>query len=288
MGHITYKLVSESTTRVSSLRSGEVQIVEAVPDESIEVLKQEGFNVNQFERLEHMFLQTHCGPGTIFEDRNLREALSLCIDRELLVSSILGGGSAATWPVHPGSSGYRETDGYEYNPERAKELVEASDYNGEPINFICTSSKIVRGNEITQAIQSMAQEVGLNLTIEMLEDAVYNERREASNYDLVFASYTGSGNEFYNQIRDIFGSDRFKTEYQNEKLKELCTAVSTTADPTEQDLLRAAVYEEVMSSFDGGIYLYQPLGCFAWVSGLDGVTVYKDAVADYRFMNVTE
>lgn len=285
---ITFKLVTEGTTRASSLRSGEVQICENVPAESIEVVTQEGFTMFGFEKLEQVFLQCHSGPGCIFEDKNLREAMSLCIDRQLLVDAILGSGSAATWPCLPISSGFRDTKSYEYNPEKAKELIAASGYNGEPINFICTSSKITRGNEITQAIQSMAQEAGLNLQIEMLEDAVYNDRRDSADFDLCIAAFSGAGNEFYNQVVEILGADRFKTEHQDQKLKELCEAVTTTADPVKQDELRAAAYAQCMESYEGGIYLYQPEGCFAWSPNLTGVTVFSDSVADYRFMNYNQ
>lgn len=281
---IVFKTVSESSTRASSLRSGDVQVCENVPAEVTDTIAQEGYSVLPISKTEHMFLGVASGEGDMFEDINLRKALSMCINRSLLVDNILGSGAVVDGPATPTATGYRDLGGYEYNVDLAKELVLASGYSGEPINFICTSSKITRGNEITQAIQSMASEVGLNVEIEMLEDATYNDRRDAHEYDMYIGSYGGGNNEYFNEVTEIICADLMCTGYRNERLEELGTLCTETADENLQDEYRAEIYQIVFDEFAPNIYLYQSAGTFAWDAKLENITVYNDSIGDYRWM----
>ena len=172
---ITIAYSPEGQTRIASLRSGEVHVIESVPAADREILDRAGFITRAMRPVNFTYLQVNSRPGAAFEDRRLREALSLCIDRDLIVDSLLFGyGVPATEPSRPGDLGHTGRQTIFYNSERARQLVRESNYDGRPLNFIFTTSVVNIGVELTQAIQSMAADVGINLRIQMLEVAMQN------------------------------------------------------------------------------------------------------------------
>jgi len=70
-----------------------------------------------------------------------QRAMSLAIDRELIVQELWGG--LTTVPpdyMFPGAFGHDPaSSGFPYDPEAARELVAGSEYDGAPINFQATA-----------------------------------------------------------------------------------------------------------------------------------------------------
>ena len=280
---IRYRYVAEDTTRVSSLRAGELDICESVPSDNIELLKGEGFNVNSFDSFTFIFLGLGSSEGKVFNDPNLREALSLSIDRQLIVDSILGGGKVASWPSPEGHVTF-VNQGYEYNTDRARELLAASSYKGEELKMIVNIAETLRGAEVAQAIQSMADEVGFNVTIETMEAATYNERRAAGNYDISLCVNAMTNGEFYISSIEVNGIDRFATGYDNPRMKELAEQGMTIVNMEERIENAKAIYQIVMDNFAPNIYLYRIPGCIVTSSSLENVIVFGDNLLDLRFM----
>lgn len=107
-------------------------------------------------------------------DVNVRRAISYAIDSELLCETIYNGYMAYTNQFAPTTSVYYNEDvvGYDYNPEKAKQLLAEAGYpNGfdtilhgknEPVIVECLS-----------AIQQMLKEIGINATINIIEGGDY-------------------------------------------------------------------------------------------------------------------
>ncbi len=134
---IIYRGITDTTSRVSTLRAGEVNIIDDVPLDQLQILRYEGFLADSYYRDRPYYLGLQHGEQSPFHDYKLRRAFYLCIDRDALCTSVLGGGTPADWPVSPTMMGYDpENAKYEYNVEEAKKLVEESSYNGEEVVFL--------------------------------------------------------------------------------------------------------------------------------------------------------
>jgi peptide/nickel transport system substrate-binding protein len=279
--NITIQYSPEGQTRLASLRSGEVHIIDNVPTTDTAILERQGFRTEVMRPKNVVFLQTTSSKGDIFDNEKLREALSLCIDRELIIETLLSGfGIPTTEPCRPGDLGYTGKQNIFYDPVKAKQLVAESGYNGRPINFIFTQSTVAIGNELTQAIQSMAKDVGINLQIKMLETAIYDQARSNHDYDLCLAAIADSGNMWLKIGSDVIGSDRFNTGFQNVQLKELGKSIGVTMDPVKADQLYKEVYAIETREFAPNIYLYWPTLVTAWSPRLSGVFFHFDQKPD--------
>lgn len=281
---LIYQAVSEDTTRVSSLRAGELDLIDMVPLDNIDVLNKEGFVTDTYDSNMFVFMGVSCADGKTFANKDLREALSLSIDRQLIIDSILGGGKAATWPSFEGHSTYEEGYSYDYDLDKAKELVEKSGYDGTELTILMNSAKMTRGTEVAQAIQSMLTDAGFNVVIETLENATYNEKRNAGEYDICLGTTTYTCGDFYIPAIEVNALDTFNTGYKNDEMTNLGEEAKKLVDTQERVDNAKEIFEIVMEEKAPNIFLYQIENCVANVSDVSNVTVFGDNVLDLRYV----
>lgn len=278
---ITVQYSPEATTRLASLRSGEVHMIDTIPTADKVNLDKEGFTTQVMPPVNSVFLQAACAKGDILENQKLREALSLSINRKLIVDSLLSGYAIPIkWPARSGDLGYEDKEAIVYDKDKAKKLVSESGYKGEEIDFIYTTSTVNIGNELTQAIQSMAAEVGIKLKIRPLEVAVYNDARTKHDYDLCLAAIGDSGNMWYKIGAEVIGNDRFNTGFQNTKLKELGKSLATVMDTKEADRIYKEIFTIETTEFAPNLYLYWPTIINVWNKSVTGVQLHNNQFPD--------
>jgi peptide/nickel transport system substrate-binding protein len=282
---ITFKFIGEDTTRVSSVRTGEIDIAGLVPLDSIDTLKKDGLQIFDMPYLSHNFILMNIHEGSIFTDKKAREALSLSIDRQLLVDSVIGGGWPATWPVMKGVEGYKATTGYEYNVQKAKDLLAQTAYKGEEIKFLINPG-IVHAAEIAQAVQAMAKDAGFNLKITILDmgaamDAMFNGK-----YDIMFSGFSYVNGSAFKPMAEIWysPSDVFKTGYKNEKLDAILLQAQGTIDNAKRVVLLEQAWQILMDEYAPAIFIYNLEFADAVVSNVSGIKVYPDSIVDLRFL----
>lgn len=281
---IKFSAIIEDTTRVASLRSGEVDVIEYVPNDSIELLDSEGFTTVSTPSYEHVYLGVNVADGKTFNDFNLRQALSLCIDRQLLCDSVLGAGTGANWPCNPGTLGYNGDNEYKYDLEEAKRLVEASNYDGSELSLIVNTSEITRGSEVAQAIQSFCSEAGFNVSVNPLESATYDDARMAGNYDMALAIMGTNLEDNNMEVAEVIGGDRFNTGFDNDELKAICAEAMQYVDiETRSDYYEQA-YQIVFDNLYPNISLYYTESCLAYASNVSNIASYTGGGYDLRFV----
>ena len=181
---IEYIVYPETAARITALVTGEVDIITQLPPDQIDVVEsQKGLNVisKTISNMHVLVFNTQYGP---LKDKKVRQALSLAIDRQLLADTLWGGKA-----VVPRGHQYTEFgDLYfadypvaEYNPEKAKQLIEESSYNGETIEYELRSGYYTFGNEAAEAIIDMWKQIGVNAKIVFTEKVEYNQAANWSN-----------------------------------------------------------------------------------------------------------
>ena len=184
---IVFQLISSATGRGNALRTGELDITERMgPTFANRVLSGEirGITVEApalsgYRRL--MFNTT----SPIFSDRNVRLAAVYGMDmQKLLDEAFFGLGTLVNLSVPPGSiwdEALKECCPRRVaDPDRARELLAASNYNNEPVRLI-----IQRGREaVGESISRQLREVGFNVDMQVMESAIYGERQTSGDFDL--------------------------------------------------------------------------------------------------------
>jgi peptide/nickel transport system substrate-binding protein len=133
---VTFKVVPETATRIAGLVSGEFDIIVDVPPDQFKVL-------NRYKDIDvrsvvientHMLVFTPIAKN--LQDKRLRQALSLAIDRDKLRKTLwLNRNYTPKGHQLPtfGKMYNPDRKGYVFDSEKTKKLVKASGYDGTPI-----------------------------------------------------------------------------------------------------------------------------------------------------------
>lgn len=132
-------------------------------------------------------------PG--LDDVRVRRALSMAIDREALVATVLKGVNPAAWAMTPpGTLGYQPPKVFDFDPAGARQLLAAAGYPGgrglPKIEILYNTSEQHR--KVAVALQQMWKQ-HLNIDVGMLnqEWKVYLDSRDRRDYTITRASWIG-------------------------------------------------------------------------------------------------
>lgn len=173
--NLTYRFIREDATRLAELQAGRVDVVHdiafsAIPtvkaDEDSDIVAVAGPSIQSFQ------FNTKNG---ITKDVKVRQAINMAVDKKVLIDAFLGGyGSPIDSLQSKLSFGYDpDLKGYPFDPEKAKQLLkEAGVKPGAEITINYRANNAVFG-EISQAMTSFLQNIGLNAKLKPIESSVF-------------------------------------------------------------------------------------------------------------------
>lgn len=170
---VYFYTVSDITTRVTGLQSGEYDMIENVSAEYKTVLDSDAnCEVQGFDRAVAVLqFNMQDGADSPTQDTNVRKAVQMVTNVDDL------GAANSSDPSFYGIDGsimpsttswYVETENNFNNAEEAKKLVEASGYNGEEIKILTTQS-YPQYYDICLVLEQEMESVGLNVTVEAVD-----------------------------------------------------------------------------------------------------------------------
>ena len=194
---VIFRVVPESSTRVGELIAGNVDAVNMViPTEWERVNGNEGTAVvnGPSTRVYQLALKTDKGPTA---DLRVRQAIDLAIDDQTIVDTILqGAGTPMLTRVPSGVNGCNEdlVGKYNYDPERAKELLAEAGYpDGFSMKIEAPTGRYTMDAEISQAIVAMLSQVGITVDLQLLESSAYSNVFSAHSAEDGFMTCFGLG-----------------------------------------------------------------------------------------------
>lgn len=163
--------VEDDDTRAAKLEAGDVNIITHVPPHLARVLRERNFRVVQIPSTRVIYI------GVAIDrilDPQVRQAFNYAVDKRAIVEKILEGASTvATAPIPPTVFGYAPQTPYEYNPARARQLLEEAGWAGRELVMIAPSGRYLKDREIAEAVQMYLQDVGLKVKLTYMEWAAY-------------------------------------------------------------------------------------------------------------------
>ncbi|MBN6205792.1 ABC transporter substrate-binding protein [Ralstonia pickettii] len=252
---VRFTVVPEDSTRVAELLTDKVDISFNIPTADIDRINEnEGTHVSlePIQRVIQLWLSTEEDAPTA--DPRVREAIDLAIDNQVIIDEILLGAATPTRThITPGNFGADESlyNTYEYDPERAKELLAEAGYEDGITVDISVNNYYT---EMAEVVGGMLQEVGITASLELLEQSQFAKR--LFDEDLAEGVFVGWGNDMFDgSVLDLFREDNV-TSYANEDVDELLEAATYNMNEEE----RASQYQQVqqiLAEDRGAVYLFQ-------------------------------
>jgi len=271
---ITFRILPEGSTRLAALETGEVHIAENIsPDMRAEIDAKDDIDLVTSGTLRLNFLMiNHNNP--LFDDKAFREGISLAIDRDALVTALLGGATTTANSISPkGTIGHNTAlPDYEYDLQRAKELIAGSSYDGQTITLGGPSGRYVQDKQVVEAIGGMLSSAGITVDTETQIMSSYWPKFAAAGYDLGFIGWTDFTVTPNAHWGPFFLSSSAMNGYSDTKMDELITAVSSETDDAAAMKLFADAQAYQREQFASTVPLYQEpqlIGVRANVEGFE-------------------
>lgn len=246
---VTFKVVPEDSTRIAMVETGEAHIATPVPVTEIERIEaSDSMKLLRSDALgiDYIGFNTQKKP---FDDPRVRQAISYAVDTKAIVEGVYNNvGTVATGPMGPGVWGHNpDLTGYEYNIEKAKELLAEAGYADGFSTTIWTNDNKER-MDVAEVIQSQLKGIGIEVEVKVVEWGAYLEATANGEHDMFILGWSNmTGDADYNQYflfhSDARGNPGNRSFYSNPTVDDLINRGRQATDPEE----RLAIYAEAQA-----------------------------------------
>lgn len=221
--NVTVRIIPDATTRVLELRRGTVNFaINSVPYDQVEQFKKNAdFNVVTSHGGAYQYVCLNL-KDPILKNKQVRQALAYAIDRNRIVRDLLHGYGAVTDTMFPAGHWARAENlpTYEYNPQKAAQMLDAAGYKDPDgpgpktrFNLVFRTSTDAEANQQAEMIQQMLKEIGVGMQIQTSEFGTFMEDIKNGRFQMFSLRRAGiSDPDFY---YTIFHSESLAPNGQN-------------------------------------------------------------------------
>lgn len=252
------KTIPDANALQAELQSGGVDIAPLPTNLAPDTINSLGQNpklkVEKFEGSNIQYLQFNTESQPL-DKVKLRQAIAYGIDREEIINKLLFGQATIAHSILPTKSwAYNAGTSYNFDPAKAKQLLQESGYKGEPIKY-----KFAAGNaavsQYAQVIQNALKNIGVNIEIEPLESGVLRDQLAKGQFQMNTGIWVG-GNQDPIFLKDLFTTGAIpgekvkccnRSRYTNPEIDKILAEATATADREKAKQLYVKA-QEIISS----------------------------------------
>jgi peptide/nickel transport system substrate-binding protein len=250
LGPLAIRIVPDEVVRVLELRRGTLGFVQDAFEPEV---------LDWLRRRDELAVRQ--GPGTSVQylafnfrdrrlaDRRVRRAIALAIDRDQLVTSVLGGAARpATGLLAPDHWAYGRADLPRHDPHRAARLLDRAGWRDPDgagpaprFRLVYKTSSQPSRRRLAEAIQAQLAAVGIALDVRTYEWGTLYAQIRAGNFELCSLAWVGIGDPdfyffvFHSTMRPPAGFNR--GGYDSPLMDRLTAEARVTTDPASRRAL---------------------------------------------------
>jgi peptide/nickel transport system substrate-binding protein len=246
---VTFKYIPDATTRLAALQTGEIDAIAdvgALQPEQAAIIESDANLVLLQQGVATTHYLTFKSDVAPFDDVRLRQAVSMALDRQSLVDHTLYGfGEAGVSVITIHAKDWVRTDiAPAYDMDGAKALAQEA-LQGERVEARLVLSSGFLGRwpyeNIAQILQATVAELGIDVTIDILEAGAWNAALKAGEYNITMMPYTlmtGDPDFFMGNWALSTGSLNVNRSYgyRNDRVDELVVSAIKEIDPAARKL----------------------------------------------------
>ncbi|MAD46274.1 MAG: hypothetical protein CMI02_13670 [Oceanospirillaceae bacterium] len=183
---LTIQVIPTSTSRVSAVQSGQVDLAYALPIREAVRLDKLPQVTSSLTSTVDTYLIHMVNKGAL-KDKNVRLAMHYAINKSAISRALLNGLAEPLSTANPpGTPAYDADYEFDYSPEKAKEYLAKSGYsvdNPVTFKFLATNGVHPMDNQMARAIVQMWKKVGINAELETIDFGKYFQEVAAGTLD---------------------------------------------------------------------------------------------------------
>lgn len=274
LDQLNFLIVKDPQVKLNGLKTDLYDYAQAIPTDLYEVVETTP-NASPVSYINGYSMLIPDKSEEPFDDLKVRQALNYALDKEAIAQSTYGNeefyemDGALFDPSQTELYSAEGTDSYlDYDVEKAKELLEESDYNGEPITIMYANNTETY-KRISQMVQQQLEEVGFTVELDPYEWATYLERwLEPSNWDIVTIGYSTRFSP--NELGFLLPDRQSSGWYNSERWSELMTQWGLAATSEER--------QEILTEMNETVYDELP---FLKVANETTLDIMSDEIQEY-------
>jgi peptide/nickel transport system substrate-binding protein len=236
---LVFRWNSEAAARLVELQAGTADGIDnpgagdfevIASDPNLALYEREGLNIF------YVGLNRDIAP---FDNENVRKAVAYAIDRQRIVDNFYPPGSSVADQFMPTTLfGYTpEVEPFPYDPEMARQLLEEAGVE-LPLEVTLNYRDVVRGylpqpGIVAQDIQAQLAEVGINVTIEVMESGTFLDASDAGELGFYLLGWGADYPDATNFLDVHFGSGA--SAQFGEKFPEITSLLDEASSISDQE-----------------------------------------------------
>ena len=247
LSKVIFRSIPDNSARLNALLAGDIDLADGInPSDGAAIEGNEELQLFERPSMNIGYLgMTVTRPP--FDKKEVRQAINYAIDKQAIVDSFFEGrAEIAKNPMPPSISGYNdEIEGYEYDPEKAKELLaEAGLADGFEMDLWAMPVPrpyMPDGGKVAEVIQKNLSDVGITAKIVSHEWGTYLDLASKGDADAFMLGWTGDNGDADNFLyalldEDNIGSNNY-TYYKNDELHDILIEAQTEIDEEKRNEL---------------------------------------------------
>nr|WP_297422431.1 ABC transporter substrate-binding protein [uncultured Actinotalea sp.] len=271
---IVFPVIADATARRQALQAGDIDGYDLVGPADVVALEDAGFQIVNREPFNVLYLGMNQADPAL-QDLRVRQAIAHAINKEALVAQTLPEGTEiATNFVPPSVAGWSEdVTTYEYDPERARELLAEAGAEGVTIDFNYPTNVsrpyMPTPEQVFQSISADLEEVGItiNPVPEPWAPDYLDRMQGTADHGLHLLGWTGDYNDTYNFIGVFFGAPSNEWGFDDPELFQMIGDARYQTSVEEQTAAYEAANEAIMERLPG-VPLAHPVPSLAFAPGV--------------------
>ena len=283
--------ITDSSSRVASLRSGDLQMIERVsPTDLAEIRGDSKLKVTGIPELGYQMIPLNVANGPkskAFSDVRVRQALDLAIDRETLVKTVFGGeyiaGNQFISPANPYYD--KKVPVAKRDLARARQLLK--DAGQVSFSFTLVVPPERDRQEASLILQAMWAEAGITANLQTQENVTMLQSGRKGDFEAYFTFWSGrpdpDGNVYTFATCKGAQNDQ---HYCNTDVDALLTKARQVAEPAE----RKKLYDqatEIMAKEVPRLILWHRRVFTGFSTRVSGFTPYPDGIIRLRGLKLS-
>ncbi|HLS07315.1 MAG TPA: ABC transporter substrate-binding protein [Bacillota bacterium] len=192
---IKFHFVTDASTRVAGIKSGEYDIANAISFDDAEMLETDDEIVNHIDHNGFNAVVFNKKQG-FFTDKLARQAVNAALDQEAILQAAFNNENfyelehglmikdQVDWYSEAGADQYNQKD-----LDKAKQLLDEAGYDGEELTIVSTRD-YQDHYDAAVVVHSQLEDLGLNVNLDLSDWATVLEKREDENaYDIFITGF---------------------------------------------------------------------------------------------------
>lgn len=276
INEITYKIVPEMATAVSMVEIGEADFLVNIPPEQLDRLKYNpDVNVLEVKGTPTRYLGFNFEKKP-FDDLKVRQAISHAMDRDSYIATLNGLGYKSRGIIGPMLFGYHEeieNHGYDYDLERAKQLLKEAGYpDGFETTLTVANTDIYM--KMAPFVQAQLKKIGIDVKLNVMDWASFLSYCRSGKQELFLNGWmnvTADGEELiYPQFHSSNIGGTNYSRYSKPEMDALIMKTRVTVDQTARyNYLREA--NIALTDDVAWVPMFNDVVTLAHRKGVDGI-----------------